>query len=159
MIESRLADAMQYLDEDLISQAELYVPLQKKWYQRNWAKWGTIAASIVLMIGISLGLFCKMQYEDSLLVSDLVWVETSLKADENDSQQMHSEITAAEKLDSVEDKNIGDRNPGYATYTMAGMKEENERDVMAYIATALIVWCVFVGGNLFCERRKLKNCK
>ena len=159
MIEFRLADAMQYLDEDLISQAELYVPSQKKWYQRNWVKWGTIAASIVLMIGISLGLFCKMKYEDSLLVSDLVWFETSLKVDKNDSQQMHSEITTAGEPDSVEDKDTDDRKPGYATYTMAGMKEENKRDVMVYITTTLIVWCVFVGGNLFCERRKLKNCK
>lgn len=148
MKESRLASAMQYLDEDLISQAEVYVSPNKKWYQNNWMRWGTIAASILLMISISLGLFCKMQKEDSLFVGDLVWFETSLKVDENDSQHMQSETITGEK-DCIEDKYTDDRKPGYATHTMAGVVEENKKDVFIYIMTALIVWFVFVGSNIY----------
>ncbi len=50
MKESRLANAMQYLDEDLIAQAEEYMPLYKKWYQSAWIKWGVMAAGLLLVV-------------------------------------------------------------------------------------------------------------
>ncbi len=56
MRESRLASAMQYLDEDLISQAEEYVPPHKKWYQNKWMKWGMLAAGILLFVLASIRL-------------------------------------------------------------------------------------------------------
>ena len=50
MKESRMAYAMQYLDEDLIAQAEEYMPLYKKWYQSAWIKWGVMAAGFLLVV-------------------------------------------------------------------------------------------------------------
>lgn len=50
MKESRLASAMAYLDEDLISQAEEYITPHRKWYQNKWMKWGMMAAGILLFV-------------------------------------------------------------------------------------------------------------
>ena len=164
MKESRLVSAMQYLDEDLIAQAESYVSLQKKWYQSNWVRWGTIAASIVLILSASLGLFCRWQNIDIILFEyvvfdDLVWVETSLKDDENDLQQMHGvmDIPTMGEPDSSKDNNTGNKKPGYATQTMLGAKAETKKEEIVYLLVAVTILCVFIGGNILYEKQTKDN--
>ena len=55
----RLAIAMGYIDDDLISAAEVYKPHHKKWYQLNWLKYGAVAACICIVALITIPLLSE----------------------------------------------------------------------------------------------------
>ncbi len=48
----KIVDAMQYLDDDLISGAEEYQPKKKRY---TWLRWGAVAACLVLVVTLVLG--------------------------------------------------------------------------------------------------------
>lgn len=55
----RLAIAMGYIDDDLVSAAEVYKPHHKKRYPLNWLKYGAVAACICIAALIAIPLLSE----------------------------------------------------------------------------------------------------
>lgn len=57
----KLAIAIGYIDDDLVTGAIEYMPKGKKWYQKKWFGFSAIAACLALVLTIPLTLFFNQQ--------------------------------------------------------------------------------------------------